>query len=148
MAAEEQSARTAELAASLAETVGTSFKAHPLRRAYEDEVRKLEKTAQELAARGRSSEAIARELHEARRQLGVRYKDATPEPLREYIYQLNMKRYGDPLGPSYDDLRALGKTDEEIVAGATRPSTDIDKLLGGFATWLTRQDPAKLAGWE
>lgn len=39
-------------------------------------------------------------LHKARRNLGVKYKDATPQPLRDYIYEVNIDRYGDPLGGS------------------------------------------------
>jgi phage terminase small subunit len=79
---EEKSVPTAQRAQSLAEKIGASFKNHPLRQAYEDEVRALETKALELGASGKSKEAIARELHELRRQLGVKYKDATPEPFR------------------------------------------------------------------
>lgn len=38
-------------------------------------------------------EAIAREASQARRDLGIKYKDVTPQPLRDFIYDVNNNRY-------------------------------------------------------
>lgn len=131
----------------IAQQVGQNIKNNPLRQAYENEVADLAKQADAMLAAGQSEEQVARAMHEARRQLGVKYKDLTPEPLREYIYEVNQKRYGDKLGPTYDDLVKKGKSNAEIIKSACKPNPDVDKLLAGFGDWLKQQDPAKLAAW-
>lgn len=68
-----------------------------------------------------STEQIARTLHAERRALGVKYKDLTPPEMLEKIYQRNLEKYGDKLGPSIDYLRGKGKTWEQIIDSATRP---------------------------
>ncbi|NJP82968.1 hypothetical protein HCK01_37860 [Streptomyces sp. AA8] len=92
----------------------------PLRQAYINEVEALSQQAASMRAAGASQETIARTLHKARRDLGVKYKDLTPEPLRSEIYQRNLQKYGDKLGPTIDWLRAKGKTWEQIIESATR----------------------------
>ncbi|WP_404955685.1 hypothetical protein [Streptomyces sp. 147326] len=47
-------------------------------------------------------------------------KDITPEPLRSQIYERNLQKYGDKLGPTIDWLGARGKTWEQIIESATR----------------------------
>jgi hypothetical protein len=51
---------------------------------------------------------------------GVKYKDLTPEQLREAIYARNRVKYGDPLGPTIDYLRNKGKSWEDIIESAAR----------------------------
>lgn len=136
-----------KLAAAIAAKIGDDIKSHPLRQAYEAEVAGLKQKGEAMLAAGQAEEAVARALNAERRAIGVRYKDVTPEPLREYIYELNMGRYQDPLGPDYDRLKALGKTDSEIIAGASKPNPDINKFLGKFQEWLAAQPVAKLLGW-
>ena len=57
-----------------------------------------------------NSERIARNLHAARRALGEQYKALTPPDVLEKIYERNLAKYGDKLGPTVDWLRAQGKT--------------------------------------
>lgn len=67
-------------------------------------------------------------------------KEMTPELLREYIYEINLIRYGDKLDPSFEYFTdKLGKSFEEIIDSASRPNIYIDKLLEGFEEWLRRQ---------
>ncbi|MFH8383472.1 hypothetical protein ACH4E7_21405 [Kitasatospora sp. NPDC018058] len=73
-----------------------------------------------MRAAGASDEEIARTLHQARRDLGVKYKDATPEEQREATYARNLTKYGDKLGPSIDWLRARGNSWQDIIDSATR----------------------------
>ena len=63
----------------------------------------------------------------------------TPQPLRDYIYEINKERYGDVLGPTFDDLIASGKSLSEIIESASKYNSDIDALLSGFEAWLRRQ---------
>ena len=83
---------------------------------------------------------MARTLNQARRDLGIKYKNATPQPLRDYIYEINMGRYGDKLGPTYEYMHEIKeKSDMQIIESSSRPNSDIDKLLSGFEEWLRRQ---------
>ena len=63
---------------------GDGFKNNPLRQAYENEVAGLKSYGEELLSSGMSEEQVARTLNQARRDLGIKYKNATPQPLRDY----------------------------------------------------------------
>ena len=119
---------------------GDGFKNNPLRQAYENEVAGLKSYGEEVLSSGMSEKQVARTLNQARRDLGIKYKNATPQPLRDYIYEVNMRRYGDKLGPTYDWLVSeRGATNMEIINSSSRPNANIDKLLSGFEEWLRRQ---------
>ncbi len=92
-----------------------------LREAYKLEVNSLSSVAFKLRAAGSSSEEIARTLHGLRRELGVKYKSLTPDDVLQKIYQRNLQKYGDKLGPSIDFLRQQGKSWDDIIESATRP---------------------------
>ncbi len=90
---------------------------------------------------GLSEESIARELSQARRDLGVKYKELTPPELREYIYEVNTGRYKDPLGPKFEDLVKRYDGDyTKIIEAAQRPNPNVDNLLGGFKEWLIKKN--------
>jgi hypothetical protein len=47
-------------------------------------------------------------------------------------YKFNEKRYKDKLGPTYEWLKASGKTDAQIIESSARPlgdATDLGKAL-------------------
>ena len=130
----------AEIKRIINELKGDGFKNNPLRQAYESEVAGLKAYGEKLLASGMSEEQVARTLNQKRRELGIKYKDATPQPLRDYIYEVNMARYGDKLGPTYDWLVSeKGATNMDIINSSSRPNSNIDKLLSGFEEWLRRQ---------
>jgi hypothetical protein len=91
-----------------------------LRLQYHAEVVALAAKRDEMVTAGATPEEIARALHKARRDLGVKYKNVTPEPLRSQIYQRNLDKYGDQLGPTIDYLRQSGKSWEQIIESALR----------------------------
>ena len=93
-----------------------------LRLQYEKEVKSLKDKGEKLRAQGKSPEEIARQLHEDRRALGVKYKNLTPDKLREEIYAMNLEKYGDPLGPTVDYLRNVkGKSWDQIIESSANP---------------------------
>ncbi|WP_232376540.1 RHS repeat-associated core domain-containing protein [Amycolatopsis aidingensis] len=92
----------------------------PLRQSYIGEVEELASRAEQMRSQGLDSESIARTLHAARREIGIKYKDLTPEPLRSQIYARNLEKYGDELGPTVEYLRSRGKSWDEIIASASR----------------------------
>jgi hypothetical protein len=73
-----------------------------------------------MRAEGKSPEEIARAVHGIRRQLGVEYKELTPDGLLQEIYKRNLEKYGDKLGPTIDFLRGRGSSWEDIIESATR----------------------------
>ncbi|HBF36150.1 MAG TPA: hypothetical protein DDW50_02390 [Firmicutes bacterium] len=117
--------------------MGPSLKKHPLRIEYENKVNGLAETAAKMRQQGFKDEEMARSLSQMRRKLGVQYKDVSPPILREYIYEVNMRRYNDPLGPDFKWLMRKYDGDyTQIIEAATRPNPNVDQLLGGFKEWL------------
>jgi len=142
----------ADLEQQLVARLGKDIKGNPLRQEYETKVAELakyqrgitdhsvrDKAIANMADLPGSEKALAEVANNARRQLGVEYKNLTPEPLRDYIYEVNLNRYGDPLGPTVDLLVQRGKTYSQIVKDAAKPNPDVNKLLDGFGKWLSKQ---------
>jgi hypothetical protein len=92
-----------------------------LRLEYETRVMALHSRAKAMHQDGSTSEAIARAMHAARRQLCQVFKEQTPEPQRARIFARTRAVYGDPLGPSVEFLRAPGPSCEDIIDSASRP---------------------------
>ena len=69
--------------------MGDFIKNHPLRQEYENAVKALGQYEVQLRAQGLREKNIAELMYQARRDLGVKYKDLTPASLREYIYAIN-----------------------------------------------------------
>jgi hypothetical protein len=80
-----------------------------------------------LRAEGMDPETIARLLHAERLALSARFKALTPAAMRARIATRTRATYGNPDGPGIDDLRAAGKSWEQITLGACRP--------GRFPPW-------------
>ena len=123
-----------EMEIALIEKMG--LKTSPLRLEYEKKVHELRSMPEKLKAEGYTEDQIARAMHEKRRELGRQYKEAAPPLFREYIYEATAKKYGDPLGPTYEMLQEK-KTCKQIIESASRPIEDLDKrlTLDGFQQW-------------
>ena len=93
----------------------------PLRMEYVNEVRRLHSKLDEMQSEGKNWEEIARTLNQERRDLGEKFKDITPPDLRERIYQRNIERYQDPLGPTVEWFRKRGVPWEDIARKACKP---------------------------
>lgn len=115
-----------------------------LRREYEQKVAALAELPEKLEAEGKTEEETARIMHDARRELGRQYKKAAPPLFCEYIYAATAAKYGDPLGPSFVELRKT-KTCRQIIDSASRPIKDLDDrlTLDGFRKWYTEQTSKK-----
>ncbi len=124
----------------IATEAGEDFKSHPLRKKYEAEVEALAGEAERLIAEaGGDQDKLknsARKMWKKRREISTRYKEVTPDLLREYIYWKNERRKGyDKLGPTWEYLEK-NKTHAEIIRGSATPNADINSFLAGFRTWL------------
>ncbi len=92
-----------------------------LRQQYVDAVHGLGERAAAMRRAGASPEEIARALHAERNALKTQFRGMSPADAVKRFEQRNTERYGDPLGPSIDQLRSSGKTWEQIIESATRP---------------------------
>lgn len=122
--------QTAGLAVGLVMVVDglKNLKPQNLRQLYTNAVGELKGVGQNLLRQGFSKAEVASKLNGMRRSLGEVYKDMTPKDLRQYIYKFNEKRYGDKLGPTYEKLKQMGKTDDQIIESASRPLGDMKDL--------------------
>jgi RHS repeat-associated protein len=93
----------------------------PLRQQYVDDVLGLKDLGLSARAAGQNAEATARMLHAERNALKLQYRELTPPDVLKTIEARNLKLYGDPLGPSVDQLRAAGKSWDDIIESAARP---------------------------
>ena len=107
-----------------------------LRQEYERKVNELRELPPKLLAEGKKEEEIARIMHQTRRELGRQYKLAAPPLFREYIYAATAKKYGDPLGPTFEML-CKTKSYRQIIESASRPIENLDNRLtvDGFRAW-------------
>jgi hypothetical protein len=94
-----------------------------LRHCYEASVLGLRARVAAMRGAGVSAEAIARAIHAERRRLTAVFKELTLEPWRSRIHARTLAVYGDPIGPSIENLRARGKSWDEIIESATRPGS-------------------------
>lgn len=144
-----EAAAKQEKAAKIKEQIGADIKNHPLRQAYEAEVAGLKEEAEAMAKAGATDEEIARKMWARRREIGVKYKNVTPEPLRDYIYEVNTGRYNDPLGPSFESLvksaeKKMLDPYKTIAESSSRPNGDVNGLLSKFEEWLGTKDSTYL----
>jgi hypothetical protein len=88
---------------------------------------------QQMIDRGLDTEAIARAMNQARRELGIKYKDLTSPQARVKIYGRNQDKYGDELGPSNQQLREHQKKSwGEIIESAKTPDADTTRAIAGI----------------
>jgi hypothetical protein len=121
----------------IVDKMGTNIGTNPLRQEYMEAVRGLTVKKDEMKGQGATDETIGRTLHQMRIDIGKQYKALTPGPLREYILEVNMGRYGNEYGPSVEFLLDKYKGDwAKIIDGACSPNENVDRLLAGFKTWL------------
>ena len=116
------------------------LKDSPLRLEYEEKVRKLKELGAELRSKGLPEKEIAYTLHNKRREIGKIYKEAAPPLFQEYIYIATANKYGDPLGPTFEQL-AERKTYAQIIESSSRPIEDLDNrlTLDGFIEWYRKK---------
>ena len=121
-----------------------NFKTSSIRAEYERKVHALKTLGESKLASGCPVEEVSRKLRSKRRELGKIYKEAAPPLFRQYIYWATENVYGDPVGPSYEQLRQR-KSCEEIIESSSRPIPDLDQrlTLEGFKKWYETNNMSK-----
>lgn len=90
----------------------------------------MERTECAMRAEGRSEEDIARTLVRMRNDAkDIVRAGMTPEQVAE-LEARNQKKYGNPLGPTADQLYLKYGSWEKVVEAATRSSATVDHELG------------------
>ncbi|MEU5777059.1 hypothetical protein ABZ819_27655 [Streptomyces venezuelae] len=90
----------------------------------------MERTADEMHAAGRSDEEIARTLVDMRNEAkDITRAGMSPEAVQA-LEARNMKKYGNPLGPTADQQHAKYGSWSAVIAAATRSSAAVDRELG------------------
>ena len=101
------------------------------RQEYVDKSRAV--TAQGLARvrNGESPEAVAHWAVDSRNALKVEARQRTPALFNRVAEARNVRRYGNSVGPTYDQLSMGGiRSPIEIIIGAGKTSPWVNKLLG------------------
>lgn len=90
----------------------------------------MERVADRMHEEGRSDEEIARVLVDMRNEAkDITRAGMTPEAV-EALEQRNMKKYGNPLGPTADQQFAKYGSWAAVIDAATRTSAAVDRELG------------------
>lgn len=101
-----------------------------IRAEYLKESKKLEATIESMTEEGKSQEEIARYVVEQRNQQKVEArKKMSPEDVKG-LEERNIKKYGNPVGPTADQLLEKQGSWDKVIEGSMRKDPVINKLLG------------------
>ena len=87
---------------------------------YESTAERIGLEARSMLASGKTEEETARWAYAQRNQLKIDYRDISPADFVARAEARNIINYGNPVGPSIEQLRAQGKSWAEIAESATR----------------------------
>ena len=99
-----------------------------LRLQYEAAVSELEEKTSSMLVSGVDEEQVACWAVEQRGLLKLKYRELTPRDALVVIEAWALKRYGNSLGPTVDQLRARGKSWADIINSAARPGRQPEGL--------------------
>jgi filamentous hemagglutinin len=92
----------------------------PVRQNYVKDVYDLQGAVDKMRTSGASVEEVAKYAYGARNELKVKYREYTPPDMLDVIDARNLERYGNKIGPAFDDLVKKGKTLDQIIESSTR----------------------------
>ncbi|EST36421.1 hypothetical protein [Streptomyces roseochromogenus] len=104
--------------------------AREIRMRYHALIGAMDRVRCAMRAAGRSPEEIARRLVDMRNDAKeITRAGMTPEEVR-LLEERNLAKYGNPLGPTADQLHAKYGSWEKVADAATRTSRAVDSELG------------------
>ncbi|RYX97003.1 MAG: hemagglutinin [Comamonadaceae bacterium] len=92
-----------------------------VRTQYECAVHALGQQAAQKLSSGESDEQVAYWMVAQRNLLRRKFRGQTPPEILKVLEAKSLERYGDPLGPSIEQLRRDGKSWARIISSAGRP---------------------------
>lgn len=99
-----------------------------LREVYARSARQISEEALRMVARGVPVEEAARWATQARNSLKVQIRASGSPITRGLAEARNIRRYGNAVGPTYDDLIRQGKTPQDILGSSGRASQTTNRL--------------------
>ena len=98
-----------------------------LRQIYRKGAREISEEALRMAAQGTSVEDVARWAHQARNDLKVVIRARGSPIIRGLAEARNIRKYGNKIGPTYEELIRQGKTPEDIIGSAGKSNTKVNR---------------------
>ena len=126
-----------------------------LRDLYQKGANVIQNAARDRVAGGEAIENVARWVVRARNELKLSIRARGPALFQKIAELRNQVKYGNPTGPTYEELRAA-KTDEQIIARMTETSAAFNKSgrllravgltleVASFVVVATQDSPASL----
>ncbi len=100
------------------------------RMSYHGLLEDMHRTEADMRAAGATDEEIARELVDMRNQAkAITRAGMTPEEVR-ILEERNTAKYGNPLGPTADQLYAKYGSWQQVIDASMRTSYAVDRELG------------------
>lgn len=103
-----------------------------LREIYNQASRQISNEAIRMISNGTSVEDAARWANQARNGLKVQIRASGSPITRGLAEARNIRKYGNNVGPTYDDLIRAGKTPEEIIESSGRASVKVSRAASSF----------------
>jgi hypothetical protein len=101
-----------------------------LREAYVKGCEEIYDVAKLLLSKGRSIDEVADWAAEARNVLKQQIRDEGPKIVKVLAEIRNMRKSGNPFGPGGEQLRAGGRSSEEIIEGVVRSNPGVTRWAG------------------
>ncbi|MFE6846785.1 hypothetical protein [Streptomyces sp. NPDC057686] len=103
--------------------------AQRVRMSYHELLEDMHRTEADMRAAGATDEEIARELVDMRNQAkAITRAGMTPEEVR-ILEERNVAKYGNPLGPTADQLYAKYGSWQQVIDASMRTSYAVDREL-------------------
>jgi Domain of unknown function (DUF4157) len=99
-----------------------------LRQVYQRSAREISEEALRMIKEGTSVEDAARWANQARNDLKALIRSRGSPIVRGFAEARNIRKYGNKLGPTFEELIRQGKTPEDIIGSAGRASTKVNRV--------------------
>ena len=121
-----------------------------LREVYAKGARQISETARDMIRAGTSPDEAARWAVGVRNELKSTIRQRGSAIVKGLAEARNLRKYGNKVGPTYDELIRQGKTPEDIIGKAGRASTKVNRIgsavkVGG---WLLIAVDIAIVTWE
>jgi len=97
---------------------------------YLEESKELKKIIATMRAQDKSAEEIARKVVAERNSQKVKARKSMPPEEVKKLEDGNIKKYGNPIGPTADDLFSKKGDWEAIIQNSMKKDPEINRLLG------------------
>jgi hypothetical protein len=101
-----------------------------LREMYAQGSKAISEEAKLMLSKGVPTEEVANWAAAARNNLKAKIRDEGPKIVKVIAEARNMKKYGNPLGLTAEELRAQGKTNEQIIQSVGKANLNVSKWAG------------------